>query len=126
MIKIITKMSIKLFHKLTFNNFEIETELEKEVKENSEEYKSLCEMYSSEVGFERSSDPDRYDKIICECIAEYIKNDKMKAITLINETTKDVFLKGSPGYISFAGYVINPKDFCMIGVNDFEIKCIKE
>ena len=30
-------------------------------------------MYGSEVGFERSSDPDRYDKIICECIAEYIK-----------------------------------------------------
>lgn len=126
MIKIITKMSIRLFHKLTFNDFEIKTEFEKAIDENSEEYEKLCEMYGSEVGFVRSSDPDRYDKIICKCVADYIRNENMDSVTLINETVKNVFSKDICGYVSFGGYVINPKDFCMVGVNEFEIRCVKE
>lgn len=126
MIKIITKMSIRLFHKLTFNDFEIKTEFEKVIDENSEEYEKLCEMYSSEVGFVRSSNPDKYDKVICKCIADYMRHEKMEVVTLINETVKDVFSKDICGYINFGGYVINPKDFCMVGVSEFEIRCVKE
>ena len=108
-----------LYHANTMKELRIDNEIEQSYNEDSQEYKDLCKEYTEVIGFERELDKDEFDKELLKELAKQAEQFEMEAVKQVEDTVKQCYLKGTTAYITFGGYMINPKDFCAIRISDF-------
>lgn len=113
-------MSMTLYHANTMKELRIDKEIEQSYNEDSQEYKDLCKEYTEVIGFERELDKDKFDKELLKKLAKQAEQLEMETIKQIGNTVKQCYLQGTTAYIMFGGYMINPKEFCAIRIDDFQ------
>lgn len=116
------KMEMVLYHKLTMKEFHIDNTIKEVYNEDSQEYKKLCEEYKEIIGFERDSDKDSFDKELMKELMSLQKDIYIEKIKQISDVVKQCYKDKCTGYIDFAGYIINPNDFCAMSVKEFYYK----
>lgn len=119
------KMSMTLYHSQTMKELKIDKVIKQEYNEESKEYKQMCEDYTEIVGFNREENEDKFDKILLNELVEQAKNVEQETIETIEEVVKNCYYKGATAFITFGGYFINPKDFCAIRLNGFNVEVYK-
>ena len=119
-------MSMTLYHANTMKELRIDNEIEQSYNEDSQEYKDLCKEYTEVIGFERELDKDKFDKELLNELAKQAEQLEMKTIKRIEDTVKQCYLKGTTAYITFGGYMINPKEFCAIRIDGFNAQFSKK
>ena len=117
--------SMTLFHKQTMKELNVKQIIEKEYDDNSQEFESLVTMYNDVIGFERKMDEKEYDKQLVILLSEDAKKNIKESIQTIEEVIKTCYYKDVPAYVEFAGYIINPKDFCAVKVNGIDFHATK-
>lgn len=117
--------SMTLFHKQTMKELNVKQTIAKEYDEDSQEYKELVIMYNDTIGFEREMDEKEYDKQLIVLLSEDAKKNIKESIQTIEEVIKTCYYKDVPAYVEFAGYIINPKDFCAVKVNGIDFHATK-
>ena len=117
--------SMTLFHKQTMKELNVKQTIAKEYDEDSQEYKELVIMYNDAIGFEREMDEKEYDKQLIVLLSEDAKKNIKESIQTIEEVIKTCYYKDVPAYVEFAGYIINPKDFCAVKVNGIDFHATK-
>lgn len=100
-----------LYHAQTMKEMRIDKVIEQSYNEDSQEYKMLCDVYKEIIGFEREHDKDEFDKELLKTLAKEAEQAEKETIAQIEQTIKTCYLKGASAYVSFGGYMINPKDF---------------
>ena len=113
-------IGMSLIQKNTGKEFNLDKCIKREYDEDSEKYKELVEMYTEEVGFERTENKDKFDKELLKIITVESKKDVMETIDNIMKVVKEVYKTGRHGWIEFGGYVLNIEDFSGICINKFE------
>lgn len=116
------KMGMVLYHKVTMKEFDIDNTIRKVYNEDSQEYKKLCEEYKEIIGFERDSDKDSFDKELMKELMSLQKDIYLETVKQISDVVKKCYSGNFTGYIDFAGYIINPNDFCAMSVKEFSYK----
>lgn len=116
------KMGMVLYHKTTMKEFCIDNTVKEVYNEDSQEYKQLCEEYKEIIGFERDSDKDSFDKELMNELMRLQKDIYVETIKQISDVVKKCYSENCTGYIDFAGYIINPNDFCAMSVKEFSYK----
>lgn len=124
-ISLTVSSKMKMYHAETMKEFVVDNDVKREYDEQDEEYKKLCEDYSEIIGFAREKDRDRFDKELMLILSEEIKQKEMEVISALQETVKTCYLKNTNGYISFGGFMINPRWFCVIRVEAFKVNISK-
>lgn len=119
-------MSMTLYHAQTMKEMRIDKVIEQSYNEDSQEYKQLCDMYQNKVGFEREHNKDEFDKELLKTLAKEAQQAEKETIEKIEQTIKTCYLKGVSAYISFGGYMINPKDFCAVRIDGFNMQINKK
>ena len=119
-------MSITLYHANTMKELRIDKEIEQCYDEDSREYKELCEEYTDVIGFARELDKDEFDKELLKELAKQAEQLEMEKVKQIEDTVKQCYFQGTTAYILFGGYVINPKDFCVIRMGSFHVQFSKK
>lgn len=119
-------MSMTLYHANTMKELRIDKEVEQSYNEDSQEYKDLCKEYTEVIGFERELDKDKFDKELLNELAKQAKQFEMETVKGIENTVKQCYLQGTTAYITFGGYMINPKEFCAIRIDDFQAQFSKK
>ena len=115
-----------LYHANTMKELRIDKEIEQSYNEDSQEYKDLCKEYTEVIGFERELDKDEFDKKLLEVLAKQAEQLEMETVKQIENTVKQCYLQGTTAYITFGGYMINPKDFCAISIDGFHAQFSKK
>ena len=115
-----------MYHSQTMKELRIDNVVEQCYDEESQEYKDLCEKYEEIIGFERDSDKDRFDKELMKELASTAIKVQKETIEQIEDVVKNCFYQGTTAYISFGGYMINPKEFCAICVETFDVQISKK
>ena len=82
--------------------------------------------YTEVIGFERELDKDKFDKELLNELAKQAEQFEMEAVKQVEDTVKQCYLKGTTAYITFGGYMINPKEFCAIRVGGFHAQFSKK
>ena len=113
-------MSMTLYHANTMKELRIDNEIEQSYNEDSQEYKDLCREYVNVIGFTRELDKDKFDKELLNELAKQAEQLEMETIKQIENTVKQCYLQGTTAYITFGGYMINPKEFCAIRIDGFQ------
>lgn len=108
-----------LYHAQTMKELRIDKEIEQSYNEDSQEYKELCKEYAETIGFARELDKDEFDKELLKELARQAEQLEMETVKQIENTVKQCYLQGTTAYISFGGYMINPKEFCAIRIDGF-------
>ena len=119
-------MSMTLYHANTMKELRIDNEIEQSYNEDSQEYKDLCKEYTEVIGFERELDKNKFDKELLNELAKQAEQFEMEAVKQVEDTVKQCYLKGTTAYITFGGYMINPKEFCAIRVSGFHAQFSKK
>ena len=119
-------MSMTLYHANTMKELCIDREVEQSYNEDSQEYKDLCKEYTDVIGFERELDKDKFDKELLRELAKQAEQFEMEAVKQVEDTVKQCYLKGTTAYITFGGYMINPKEFCAIRIDGFNAQFSKK
>lgn len=119
-------MSMTLYHAQTMKEMRIDKVIEQSYNEDSQEYKQLCDVYQNKVGFEREHNKDEFDKELLKTLAKEAQQAEKETIEKIEQTIKTCYLKGVSAYISFGGYMINPKDFCAVRIDGFNMQINKK
>ena len=109
-----------LYHANTMKELRIDKVIEQSYNEDSQEYKELCKEYTEVIGFERELDKDKFDKKLMEELVRQAKQLEMETAKQIENTVKQCYFHGTTAYITFGGYMINPKEFCAIRIGDFK------
>ena len=104
----------------------IDKEIEQCYDENSQEYKDLCKEYTEVIGFAREIDKTEFDKELMKELAREAKEVQKETIEQIEQVVKNCYYQGTTAYIMFGGYMINPKDFCAIRLDGFDIQFNKK
>ena len=117
--------SMTLFHKQTMKELNVKQTIAKEYDEDSQEYKELVIMYNDTIGFEREKDEKEYDKQLVVLLSEDAKKNIKESLQAIEKAIKTCYYKDVPAYVEFAGYIINPKDFCAVKVNGIDFHATK-
>lgn len=120
------KMGMTLYHAQTMKELKIDNVVEQCYHEESQEYKDLCEEYKEIIGFDRESDKDKFDKELMKKLARDALKVQKETIESIENVVRDCFYQGTTAYISFGGYMINPKEFCAIRVEEFGVQISKK
>lgn len=115
-------MGMVLYHKTTMKEFCIDNTVKEVYNEDSQEYKQLCEEYKEIIGFERDSDKDSFDKELVNELMRLQKDIYLETVKQISDVVKKCYSGIYTGYIDFAGYIINPNDFCAMSVKEFSYK----
>lgn len=115
-----------LYHAQTMKELKIDNVVEQCYHEESQKYKDLCEEYKEIIGFDRESDKDKFDKELMKELARDALKVQKETIESIENAVKDCFYQGTTAYISFGGYMINPKEFCAIRVETFDVQISKK
>lgn len=108
-----------LYHANTMKELRIDKKIEQSYDEDSQEYKDLCKEYMEIIGFTRELDKDEFDKELLKELAKQAEQLEMETVKQIENTVKQCYLKGTTAYITFGGYMINPKEFCAIRIDGF-------
>lgn len=130
-ITITVDVKITFYHKHTMKELVIDRGIAKEYNEESEEYLSLCRERENDVGFPRVENKTKFDEILSSMLCGEAKEEwdgrLNRIIELVREVYKDDFLtrRVVTGFIELFGYVINPRDFCAVSVDKFDIRAIK-
>lgn len=119
-------MGMVLFHAHTMKELRIDKVIEQCYNEDSREYKELCKEYTEIVGFKREENVEEFDKELMKILAEQAVTSQKEVVGDIEKVVKTCYLKGATGFLSFGGYLINPRDFCAIRINNFDIKISKK
>ena len=119
-------MGMTLFHAQTMKELRIDKVIEQSYNEDSQEYKDLCKEYTEVIGFERELDKDKFDKELLNELAKQAEQFEMEAVKQVEDTVKQCYLKGTTAYITFGGYMINPKEFCAIRIDGFNAQFSKK
>lgn len=115
-----------LFHAQTMKELRIDKVIEQSYNEDSQEYKVLCKEYTQVIGFARELDKTEFDKELMKELAKEAKEVQKETIEQIENVVKQCYLEGKNAYISFGGYMINPKEFCAISLDGFDIQFNKK
>ena len=119
-------MSMTLYHANTMKELCIDKEIEQSYDEDSQEYKDLCKEYTEVIGFERELDKDVFDKKLLEELVKQAKQLEMETVKQIENTVKQCYFHGTTAYVTFGGYMINPKEFCAIRIGGFHVQFSKK
>lgn len=119
-------MSMTLYHANTMKELRIDNEIEQSYNEDSQEYKDLCRKYVNVIGFTRELDKDKFDKELLNELAKQAEQFEMESVKQVEDTVKQCYLKGTTAYITFGGYMINPKEFCAIRIDGFNAQFSKK
>lgn len=119
-------IGMTLFHAQTMKELRIDKVIEQSYNEDSQEYKVLCNEYTQVIGFARELDKTEFDKELMKELAREAKEVQKETIEQIENVVKQCYLEGKNAYISFGGYMINPKEFCAISLNGFDIQFNKK
>lgn len=120
-------LSMTLFHKYTMEKMTIDKIIKREYNEDSSEFKTLCENYKDAIGFERTEgNKDEFDKELMKELVKVSEDSEKETIENITEVIKQCYYKDTTAVINFAGYIINPKDFCAVRVNEFRYNITKK
>lgn len=117
--------SMTLFHKQTMKELNVKETIAKEYDEDSKEFKELVTMYNDTVGFDREEDEKEFDKQLVILLSENAKETIKESLQCIEKAIKMCYYKDVPAYVEFAGYIINPKDFCAVKVNGIDFHATK-
>lgn len=120
------KMGMTLFHAQTMKELRIDKVIEQSYNEDSQEYKELCKEYTQVIGFARELDKTEFDKELMKVLAREAKEVQKETIEQIEQVVKNCYYQGATAYISFGGYMINPKEFCAIRLDGFDIQFNKK
>lgn len=130
-ITITVDVKVTFYHKQTMKELVIDRSITKEYNEESEEYLNLCRERESDIGFLRVENKTKFDEILSSMLCDEAKEEWDERLNRIIELVRmvykdDYFTKRYvTGYIELFGYVINPRDFCAVSVDRFDIKAIK-
>lgn len=130
-ITITVDVKVTFYHKQTMKELVIDRSITKEYNEESEEYLNLCRERESDIGFLRVENKTKFDEILSSMLCDEAKEEwdeiLNRIIELVRMVYKDDLLteRYVTGYIELFGYVINPRDFCAVSVDRFDIKAIK-
>lgn len=130
-ITITVDVKVTFYHKHTMKELVIDRSITKEYNEESEEYLNLCRERESDIGFLRAENKTKFDEILSSMLCNEAKEEwderLNRIIELVRTVYKDDYLtkRYVTGYIELFGYVINPRDFCAVSVDRFDIKAIK-
>lgn len=130
-ITITVDVKVTFYHKQTMKELVIDRNITKEYNEESEEYLNLCRERESDIGFLRVENKTKFDEILSSMLCDEAKEEwderLNRIIELVRGIYKDDYLtkRYVTGYIELFGYVINPRDFCAVSVDRFDIKAIK-
>lgn len=130
-ITITVDVKVTFYHKQTMKELVIDRSITKEYNEESEEYLNLCRERESDIGFLRVENKTKFDEILSSMLCDEAKEEwderLNRIIELVRMVYKDDYLtkRYVTGYIELFGYVINPRDFCAVSVDRFDIKAIK-
>ena len=119
-------MSMTLYHANTMKELRIDKEIEQCYDEDSREYKELCKEYADVIGFAREFDKDEFDKELLKELAKQAEQLEIETVKQIEDAVKQCYLQGTTAYILFGGYMINPKEFCAIRVEEFGVQISKK
>lgn len=119
-------IGMTLFHAQTMKELRIDKVIEQSYNEDSQEYKVLCNEYTQVIGFARELDKTEFDKELMKELAREAKEVQKETIEQIENVVKQCYLEGKNAYISFGGYMINPKEFCAISLDGFDIQFNKK
>ena len=125
-------MGMTLFHAQTMKELridkviELDKVIEQSYNEDSQEYKELCKEYTQVIGFARELDKTEFDKELMKELAREAKEVQKETIEQIEQVVKNCYYQGTTAYISFGGYMINPKEFCAIPLDGFDIQFNKK
>ena len=119
-IKYGVNMKLMLIHKTTGKEFILESNIEKKFDEDSKEYEVFCEQLQDKIPFDRESDKDKFDKQVVQIGLQTLEHIGKEKIEVINMCCKQCYANNVNGWIEFGGAVINPKDFCVIKITEFE------
>lgn len=119
-------MGMTLYHANTMKELRIDKEIEQCYDEDSQEYKDLCREYTNIIGFTRELDKDEFDKELLKELAKQAEQLEMETVKQIEDTVKNCYFQGTTAYILFGGYMINPKEFCAIRLDGFDIQFKKK
>ena len=104
----------------------IDKVIEQSYNEDSQEYKELCKEYTQVIGFARELDKTEFDKELMKELVREAKEVQKETIEQIEHVVKNGYYQGTTAYISFGGYMINPKEFCAIRLDGFDIQFNKK
>ena len=124
-LSLVVNLGMTLFHTQTMKELIIDDEIKQSFDENSQEYKNICQEYAEQIGFEREEDKDKFDEGIMKILVSQAKEEQLKTIEQIEEVIRNCYYQDTSAYVSFGGYLINPKHFCAIRVDGFDIKVNK-
>lgn len=122
-------MAMILYNKTNMEPLKVEKAVKKEWEENSEEYKALCSHYRDVIGYDRGNtcqQKDKYDKKVLKMAADDAKRNMLDTVNMIEDIIRQCYTKKIGAYIEYAGYIINPADFCAIKVLEPVLEFKKE
>lgn len=117
--------TMTLFHKQTMKELNVKETIAKEYDEDSKEFKELIAMCNDTIGFDRELDEKEFDKQLVILLSESARETIKESLQAIEKAIKTCYYKDVPAYIEFAGYIINPKDFCAVKVNGIDFHATK-
>lgn len=120
------KMSMTLFHAQTMRELRIDKVVGQSYNEEDEGYKQMCNMYRDVIGFDRAKDADKFDEMLMKELANEAQEIEKETIQTIENTIKNCYLKNTSGFVSFGGYLINPKEFCAVRLDGFSMEFSKK
>lgn len=122
------EMKMVLYNKNNMEPLIVENKIEQSWEEGSTEYKAVCEKYEGEIGKRTGTqkDLDQYDKKMLLLLSEEIKENMLESARVVLDVIKKSFTKQYDAYVEYAGYIINPTEFCACKVMPPRVRVVKE
>lgn len=128
-IEISVDVRVTFYHKQTMKELVIDNRISQKYNEDSEEYLSLCREYENDIGFPREGDKEKFDRLFSAMLCDRAREEWENRLNIITEVMRKAFLDGYKdnvtGCIELCGYLLNPKDFCAVSVDRFNIRANK-
>lgn len=127
-ITITVDVNVTFYHKKTMEKIVIDKIIKEKYNEDSEEYLSFCRAHESEVGFGREENKEKFDKAISELLCQRLEEEWSDRLSKITDAVRTSFLDSFDhvtGCVELCGCILNPKDFCAMSVNRFNIRASK-
>lgn len=119
-------LSASFIHKESGKMFSIDKSIIKEYDEYSEEYKKICGVYETEIGFNRNENKDKFDKCLLEKLVETYKEECRSTVDLLTRIFKEHCKTGAKGFIEFGGWLLRLQDFSGVLFNDLKVNISKK
>lgn len=120
------KLKMVAYHKLTMQKLNIDKVIRKEYNEDSEEYKTLVEMYEPILDMKREENKSAFDIKLTEEVGRNAGEELIASVgNIIDVFKKTTENDKTNGWIEFSGCVLNAKDFCAIQIDDYKVRVSK-